>query len=57
MNGIVDIHIAQTVETLLARSTVLAERVSAGHCGVVGMSYRLSAGEVRTVAEVPARTP
>ncbi|MGR6316913.1 carbonic anhydrase [Micromonospora soli] len=58
VNGIVDIHIAQTVEALLARSGVLAERVAAGRCAVVGMSYRLSAGEVRTVAEVPAgRTP
>ncbi|MGW5669485.1 carbonic anhydrase [Micromonospora sp. NPDC003776] len=57
VDGIVDIHIAQTVEAMLARSAVLAEQVSAGRCGVVGMSYRLSAGEVRTVAEVPARTP
>ncbi|MFU8852268.1 carbonic anhydrase [Micromonospora sp. SL1-18] len=57
VNAIVDIHIAQTVEALLARSAVLAERVSAGRCGVVGMSYRLSAGEVRTVAEVSAGTP
>ncbi|MCW3839962.1 carbonic anhydrase [Micromonospora yasonensis] len=57
VNGIVDIHIAQTVEAMLARSAVLAERVAAGRCAVVGMSYRLSAGEVRTVAAVPARAP
>ncbi|MFU8870896.1 carbonic anhydrase [Micromonospora sp. SL4-19] len=57
VDGIVDIHIAQTVEALLARSAVLAERVAAGRCGVVGMSYRLSAGAVRTVAEVAAGTP
>ncbi|MEU3452335.1 carbonic anhydrase [Micromonospora sp. NPDC006766] len=57
VDGIVDIHIAQTVETLLAGSAVLAERVSAGHCAVVGMSYRLSAGEVRTVAERSVGTP
>ncbi|MCI4063935.1 carbonic anhydrase [Micromonospora sp. R77] len=54
IDGIVDIHIAQTVEALLANSTVLAERVTAGRCAVVGMSYRLSAGEVRTVTTVPA---
>jgi carbonic anhydrase len=52
VDGIVDIHIAQTVAALLAGSAVLAERVAAGHCGVVGMSYRLSAGGVRTVAEM-----
>ncbi|MFE9202804.1 carbonic anhydrase [Micromonospora sp. NPDC007230] len=57
LDEIVDIHIARTVEALLARSAVLAERVTAGRCGVVGMSYRLSAGEVRTVAEVPAGKP
>lgn len=57
VDGIVDIHIAQTVEAMLARSAVLAEAVSAGRCGVVGISYRLSAGEARTVAEMPARTP
>jgi carbonic anhydrase len=54
IDEIVDIHIAHTVEALLANSPVLAEQVAAGRCGVVGMSYRLSAGEVRTVASVPA---
>ncbi|MGC5333676.1 carbonic anhydrase [Micromonospora sp. DT62] len=56
IDGIVDIHIAHTVEAMLGRSAVLAVEVAAGRCGVVGMSYRLTAGEVRTVAEVPART-
>ncbi|MCX4474650.1 carbonic anhydrase [Micromonospora sp. NBC_01655] len=54
IDGIVDIHIAQTVEAMLADSPVLAAEVAAGRCAVVGMSYRLSAGEVRTVAAVPA---
>ncbi len=57
LDGIIDVHIAQTVETLLARSSVLAERVAAGRCTVAGMSYRLSGGEVRTVAQVPASLP
>ncbi|MEU0152669.1 carbonic anhydrase [Micromonospora fulviviridis] len=57
LDAIVDIHIAQTVEALVARSAVLAERVSAGKCTIVGMSYRLSAGEARTVAEIPATAP
>ncbi|MEH0819141.1 MULTISPECIES: carbonic anhydrase [unclassified Micromonospora] len=54
VDGIVDIHIGHTVETLLGNSAVLADAVAAGRCAVVGMSYRLSAGEVRTVAAVPA---
>lgn len=54
VDRIVDIHIAYTVEALLDRSSVLAAEVAAGRCTVVGLSYRLSEGEVRTVAEVPA---
>lgn len=57
IDGIVDIHIAQTVEALLASSPVLAGAVAAGRCAVVGMSYQLGAGEVRTVATVPAGAP
>ncbi|MFD0786422.1 carbonic anhydrase, partial [Micromonospora azadirachtae] len=51
---IIDIHIAQTVEALLDNSAVLAAEVEAGRCAVVGMSYRLAAGEVHQVAgELP----
>lgn len=54
IDGIVDIHIAQTVETLLGQSPVLAGEVAQGRCAVVGVSYRLAAGAVRPVAAVPA---
>ncbi|MFI7577693.1 carbonic anhydrase [Micromonospora sp. NPDC049497] len=57
VDGIVDIHIAQTVEAMLASSDALAAEVDAGRCAVVGMSYRLTAGEVRTVAEMSAGGP
>ncbi|MET7876025.1 carbonic anhydrase [Micromonospora profundi] len=53
IDGIVDIHIAQTVETLLGQSPVLAEAVEQGRCAVVGMSYRLAIGGVRPVTAVP----
>ncbi|MGQ5263414.1 carbonic anhydrase [Micromonospora sp. ZYX-F-536] len=56
IDGIVDVHIAQTVETLLAQSPVLADEVVRGRCAVVGMSYRLAAGAVRPVTAVPAGT-
>ncbi|SCE82569.1 carbonic anhydrase [Micromonospora coriariae] len=56
IDGIVDIHIAQTVEALLGQSPVLAAEVARGRCAVVGVSYRLSAGVVRPVAAVPATT-
>ncbi|GAA2192541.1 carbonic anhydrase [Micromonospora lupini] len=54
IDGIVDIHIAQTVETLLGESPVLADEVAQGRCAVVGMSYRLAAGVVRPVTPVPS---
>jgi carbonic anhydrase len=54
LDGIIDIHIARTVEAMLASSATLATEVSAGRCAVVGMSYRLAAGEVRAVAAEPA---
>nr|WP_232290201.1 carbonic anhydrase [Micromonospora sp. ATCC 39149] len=54
IDEIVDIHIACTVEAMLDRSPVLAAEVDAGRCAIVGMLYRLSAGEVRTVAAAPA---
>ncbi|MEU4642037.1 carbonic anhydrase [Micromonospora sp. NPDC023814] len=54
IDRIVDIHIAQTVEAMLDRSAVLAAEVAAGRCAVVGMSYRLAAGEARAVTAVSA---
>ncbi|MEU2184572.1 carbonic anhydrase [Streptomyces thermolilacinus] len=43
-------HIEHTVDLLLERSRVLAERVTAGRLGVVGMSYRLADGSAQLVA-------
>ncbi|MER7165347.1 carbonic anhydrase [Micromonospora sp. NPDC000207] len=51
--GIIDVHIAQTVNELVGDSAVLAGEIAAGRCAVVGMSYQLNAGRVRTVAAVP----
>ncbi|MDM4722280.1 carbonic anhydrase [Micromonospora sp. WMMA1363] len=52
IDGIVDLHIAHTVEAMVNRSEALTAAVAADRCAVVGMSYRLAAGEVRTVAAV-----
>jgi len=55
-------HIENTVDLLLERSRVLAERVAAGRLGVVGLSYRLADGSAQLVASrgldpaVPAAT-
>jgi carbonic anhydrase len=46
----VEEHIRYTVELLVQRSAVIAERLADGRCGVVGLSYRLGEGSVRRVA-------
>jgi carbonic anhydrase len=43
-------HIRHTVDLLLDRSRVLAERVGAGRAAVVGLCYRLSDGSAQVVA-------
>ncbi|MDG9709562.1 carbonic anhydrase [Streptomyces sp. DH10] len=43
-------HIEHTVDLLLERSRVLAERVTAGRLAVVGLSYRLADGSAQLVA-------
>ncbi|MGW0147906.1 carbonic anhydrase [Streptomyces sp. NPDC003333] len=43
-------HIENTVDLLLERSRVLADRVAEGRLGVVGLSYRLADGSARLVA-------
>ncbi|MEC4575776.1 carbonic anhydrase [Streptomyces virginiae] len=43
-------HIEHTVDLLLERSRVLAERVADGRLGIVGLSYRLADGSAQLVA-------
>ena len=42
-------HIRHTVDLLLDRSRVLADRVAAGQTAVIGLSYRLADGSARLV--------
>ncbi|MEV4417443.1 carbonic anhydrase [Catellatospora sp. NPDC049609] len=43
-------HVRHTVDLLLDRSRVLAERVEAGQAAVVGLCYRLADGSAQVVA-------
>lgn len=43
-------HIRHTVDLLLDRSRVLADRVEAGRAAVVGLCYRLAEGSAQVVA-------
>jgi len=46
----VEEHIRYTVDLLLRRSQVIADRVADGRLGLVGLAYGLSEGSVRRVA-------
>lgn len=48
----VEEHVRFTVDMLAQRSTVIAERLADGRCGVVGLSYRLAEGSVQRVGGV-----
>jgi carbonic anhydrase len=43
-------HTQHTAQLLVDRSPLIAERLAAGTCGVVGLTYRLAEGSVRQVA-------
>ncbi|MEV0268388.1 carbonic anhydrase [Hamadaea sp. NPDC050747] len=42
-------HIRYTADTIIERSSLIAERVAEGRCAVVGMSYRLAEGKASLV--------
>lgn len=46
---VIDAHIRNTVDLLLARSQVLADQVRSGQAAVVGLAYQLVDGAVRLV--------
>ncbi|MFI9150264.1 carbonic anhydrase [Streptomyces sp. NPDC053367] len=48
-DGFIDTHVRHTVDFVLDRSRVLADRVSSGHTAVVGLSYALTDGNARPV--------
>lgn len=43
-------HTRYTTDLLAERSSLIAERLADGRCGVVGLSYRLSDGNVKIIA-------
>jgi carbonic anhydrase len=45
-------HVRYTVDLLVNRSTVIAQRVAAGRLGVVGLTYQLAGGGVERICGV-----
>lgn len=50
VDGVVDVHVQQTVTELQRLSDTTAKAVTAGSCRVVGLSYLLAEGRVTLVA-------
>ncbi|MFF0699980.1 carbonic anhydrase [Streptomyces tendae] len=47
--GFIATHVHHTVDLIMDRSLELADQVASGHAAVVGLTYRLAEGTVRTV--------
>ncbi|MFG3214705.1 carbonic anhydrase [Streptomyces tendae] len=47
--GFIATHVHHTVDLIMDRSRELADQVASGHAAVVGLTYRLAEGTVRTV--------
>ena len=52
IDDITELHIQDTINELLTRSTLIANAVKAGKLGVVGANYRLHLGEIRPIVTV-----
>ena len=46
LDEVAAVHVRRTLELITREDTTLAEAVTAGQCGAVGMTYRLAAGRV-----------
>jgi carbonic anhydrase len=47
------VHVERTIEIVAARDTALSAAVTAGTCGVVGLTYRLADGRVTVAGSLP----
>ena len=52
IDDITELHIQDTINELLTRSTLIANAVKAGKLGVVGANYRLDLGEIHPIVTV-----
>jgi carbonic anhydrase len=52
IDDITELHVQDTINELLTRSTLIANAVKAGKLGVVGANYRLSLGEIHPIVTI-----
>ena len=52
IDDITELHVQDTINELLTRSTLIAKAVKEGRLGVVGANYRLALGEIHPIVTV-----
>jgi carbonic anhydrase len=52
IDQITALHIKDTINELIARSALIAERIESGKLAVVGANYKLTLGEVREIVTI-----
>lgn len=52
IDQITDLHIRDTINELIARSTLIAERIESGKLAVVGANYKLTLGEIHEIVTI-----
>jgi carbonic anhydrase len=52
IDEITDLHVRDTINELIARSTLIAERIESGKLAVVGANYKLTLGEIQEIVTI-----
>ena len=52
IDKITAVHIKHTIDELIARSTLIAERIESGKLAVVGANYKLALGEIQEIVTI-----
>jgi len=52
IDKITAVHIKHTIDELIARSTLIADRIESGKLAVVGANYKLALGEIQEIVTI-----
>jgi carbonic anhydrase len=52
IDEITDLHVRDTINELIARSTLIASRIESGKLAVVGANYKLTLGEIQEIVTI-----
>lgn len=52
IDQITDLHVRDTINELIARSTLIASRIESGKLAVVGANYKLTLGEIQEIVTI-----